>query len=231
MKVSKFIAGAALIAISSAASAEGFRGNVGAVSEYLFRGVEGSQGAAVQGELYYSWDSGLYAGGWITNAREASNKVDAYVGYETRIGDFAVGGGVVYRYYSEDAEHGTLNPAGGEIDFPEVFVTAAIGPASLTAYFADDYFGTDGEALYVTGDVSMALADTVTLIGQAGFNSGDGVENLRGEEYTDYSVSIEKKLEREMTVMFQVVDTDREFASGLDDDPKFVVGLRKDFAL
>ena len=231
MKTFAMIAGAALLTASGAAMADGFRGNVGAVSEYLFRGVEGSQGAAVQGELYYSWDSGFYAGAWITNARAASNKTDVYAGYEGRFGAFAFGGGAVYRYYSEDIEHGTLNPLGGGIDYPELFVTGAFGPASLTAYFTNDYFGTDEDGTYITGDISLPLGDTVTVVGQAGFNSGEGVEVMRGEEYTDYSVSIEKKLEREMTVSFQVVDTDREFASGLADDPKFVVGFRKDFAL
>lgn len=231
MNTYKIIAGAALFAVSGMAMADGFRGNVGAVSEYMFRGVEGSQGAAVQGELYYSWDAGFYAGAWMTNARSSSNKVDAYLGYEGKLGDLAVGGGAVYRYYSEDEEHGTLNPSGGGFDYPELFLTAAFGPASLTVYYTDDYFNTDRDGTYITGDVSLPLSDTVNLIGQAGFNSGEGVEYMRGEEYTDYSIALEKKLEREMTVSFQVVDTDREFISGLDDDPKFVVGLRKDFAL
>lgn len=231
MKTFKIIAGVALLAASGAAMADGFRGNVGAVSEYMFRGVEGSQGAAVQGEAYYSWDQGFYAGAWLTNARAASNKVDIYAGYEGRFGELAFGGGAVYRYYSEDVEHGTLNPLGEGIDFPELFLTGAFGPASLTVYYTTDYFGTSEDGTYFTGDVSLPLGDTLALIGQAGFNSGEGVKIMRGEEYTDYSVSIEKKLEREMTVSFQVADTDREFSSGLSDDPKFVVGLRKDFTL
>jgi uncharacterized protein (TIGR02001 family) len=231
MKISRIVAGAALLAACGTAMADGFRGNVGAVSEYMFRGIEGSQGAAIQGELYHSWDNGFYVGGWITNARSASNKVDAYAGYETRIGPFAVGGGGVYRLYTEDEEHGTFNPAGGGIDFPELFVTGAFGPASLTVYYTNDYFGTDRDAIYITGDVLVALTDTINLIGQAGFNSGDGVEFMRGEEYMDYGVSMEKKLERDLTVSFQLLDTDREFASGVSDDPKFVVGLRKDFVL
>lgn len=231
MKALKTVAGISLLAVSSVAMADGFRGNIGAVSEYMFRGIEGSQGAAVQGEIYHSWDSGLYAGGWLTNARSASNKVDAYVGYETRVGELALGGGAVYRYYSEDIEHGTLNPSGEGIDFPEAFVTAAYGPASVTVYYTDDYFGVGEDGLYITGDFALALADTIALVGQAGFNSGEGVELMRGEEYTDYSISLEKKLENEMTVNVQLVDTDREFGAGLDDDPKFVIGFRKDFAL
>lgn len=231
MKTFKIIAGTALLAVSSAAMADGFRGNIGAVSEYMFRGIEGSQGAAVQGELYYSLDSGFYAGGWITNARASSNKVDAYVGYEGKFGELAFGGGAVYRYYSEDTEHGTLNPNGNGIDYPELFLTGAFGPASLTAYFTNDYFGTDKDGTYFTGDISLALGDTVTLIGQAGFNSGEGVKFFRGEEYTDYSITLEKKLEQEMTASFQIVDTDREFVTGFSDDPKFLVGFRKDFAL
>lgn len=231
MKISKFVAGAALLAACGSAAADGFRGNVGAVSEYLFRGVESSQGAAVQGEVYYAWDLGFYAGVWMTNARSASNKADLYAGYEGKFGDFTLGAGGVYRYYSEDQEHGTLNPLGKQTDFPELFLTGSVGPASLTVYYSNDYFHTSEAATYITGDVSLPLNDTLSVIGQAGFNSGDGVKIMRGEEYTDYSLTLEKKLEKDITVNFQIADTDRQFASGLNDDPKFVVGFRKDFAL
>lgn len=231
MNCIKSVIAAGLCAVSGVAAADGFRGNVGAVSEYLFRGVEGSQGAAIQGELYYAWDRGFYAGAWVTNARSASNKVDAYAGYEGRFGEFTLGAGGVFRYYSEDLEHGTVNPLGGEIDFPELFVTGALGPASLTVYFTNDYFGTDLDAAYLTGDVTLPYSETVSFVIQAGFNSGDGVKLMRGEEFTDYSLSLEKKLGADMSVSFQLVDTDRKFPSGLTDDPKYVVGFRRDFTL
>lgn len=218
-----------LLMFSGPAMADGFQANVGAVSEYLFRGIEESQGAAIQGEAYYVWDEGFYAGAWLTNARSSSNKVDIYAGYETQVGQFSLGGGLVYRYYSEDQEHSTLNPQGGEIDFPELFVTAGVGPLGLTIYHTNDYFGTGSDGTYLNGEMTLPLMETVTLVAQCGLNFGAGVELMRGEEYMDYSLTLEKQLEDELTVMAQVVDTDRDV--GTKDDPKFVVGIRKDFSL
>lgn len=228
----KCVAGAALLLLSGAACADGFKGSAGAVSEYLFRGIEGSEGAAVQGEVYYSWDQGFYAGAWMTNAKKASSKADIYAGYETKIGEFSVGGGAVYRLYTEDKEHGTLTPQGRQIDYGELFVTGGVGPAALTVYYTDDYFGTGKDGTYVTGDVTLHYNETVSFILQAGFNGGAGVELMRGEQYTDYSATLEKKLENDFSAMFQIADTDRSFTVGTNkvkDDPKFVVGFKKEF--
>lgn len=231
MKLKQIVACSALMAVSGAALADGFRGSVGAMSEYLFRGIEGSAGAAVQGELYYAWDGGYYAGAWMTNARAASNKTDIYAGYEGKFGELALGGGAVYRLYSEDREHGTLNPKGEELDYAELFATAGLGPLTFTAYVTHDYFGTSENGVYLTGDATLVYNDTVSFIFQAGFNAGEGVKIMRGEEFTDYSATLEKRLEGDLTATFQIADTDREFTSTIKDDPKFLIGLRKDFAL
>ena len=61
-----FIAAASLAA-PAAATASTATGNVGAFSEYLYRGVEQSNGAAIQGGIDYVHDSGLYIGTWASN--------------------------------------------------------------------------------------------------------------------------------------------------------------------
>lgn len=221
----------AALLFTGAVQADAFHGNVGAVSEHVFRGLAESQGAAVQGEIYYTWDSGYYAGAWVTNVLAGGNKVDSYVGYESKYGEFlTLGGGAVYRLYSEDEETGQ-----GSIDYPEIFGTAGLGPLSLSIYLSDDYYGSDEDSLYITADVTLPYSETLSFVAQAGLSSGDGVKALIGEEYTDYSLSIEKKLEGNLTVSFQLSDTDIEPDNGgsaaAEDDPKVVVGFRKDFDL
>ena len=222
----------AALLCAGAAQADSFHGNVGAVSEHLFRGLAESQGAAVQGEVYYTWDSGYYAGAWMTNVLGGGNKVDSYAGYEGKVGEFlTVGGGAVFRMYSEDRETGFAQ----DLDYPELFVSAGLGPLSLSLYGADDYYGTGEGSLYITADATLPYSETLSFTFQAGLSSGDGVKALAGEEYTDYSFSVEKKLEGDMTVSFQLSDTDIEPDNGgnalAKDDPKFVVGFRKDFDL
>lgn len=69
--VSAVSAGALLIALSAPVAAEGpysISANIGAVSNYMWRGVTQTQdGAAVQGGLDFSHESGFYAGTWASN--------------------------------------------------------------------------------------------------------------------------------------------------------------------
>ena len=51
----------------SPAAFAGATANLGAVSEYMFRGVEQSAGVAAQGGLDFSTDLGFYAGTWVSN--------------------------------------------------------------------------------------------------------------------------------------------------------------------
>src|SRR3546814_8162459 len=74
------VIGAAAFSGSALAAATG---NVGGFSEYMFRGVEQSNGAAVQGGLDYAHSSGLYVGTWISNTDFAGYK--SQVTYETDV--------------------------------------------------------------------------------------------------------------------------------------------------
>ncbi|MGS0730349.1 TorF family putative porin, partial [Shewanella sp. 0m-11] len=65
--------------------------NIGATSNYLWRGVTQTDDAvAVQGGIDYSHDSGFYAGTWASNVDfgdETSYEVDFYAGFAGTIGD------------------------------------------------------------------------------------------------------------------------------------------------
>ncbi len=71
-----------------------FSWNAGVVSDYVFRGVsQSNRDVAFQGGLDYAFgDSGFYAGAWGSNVDfqafdGPSIELDAYVGYNTDLGD------------------------------------------------------------------------------------------------------------------------------------------------
>src|SRR3546814_14135144 len=96
------VIGAAAFSGSALAAATG---NVGGFSEYMFRGVEQSNGAAVQGGLDYAHSSGLYVGTWISNTdfagyqSQVTYETDVYGRYTFNSAPVAFDVGAVF-YYS-----------------------------------------------------------------------------------------------------------------------------------
>src|SRR5689334_9030708 len=109
----------------------GVTGNAGAVSEYLFRGIEQSGGAAVQGGIDWSGASGVYAGTWASNtggpAAAGGTEFDLYGGWTGKAGPIGLDLGAIYYLYNEDEED--LDPAllAGEeaFDYWEVYAKAS----------------------------------------------------------------------------------------------------------
>lgn len=250
------VMGAATVA--SPAALAGATGNVGAFSEYLFRGIETSGGAAVQGGLDYAHDSGLYVGTWASNtggpAAAGGTELDLYGGFAFKAGPVGFDLGAIYYLYPEDEED--LDPAafGGETDFDywEVYAKMSVSYFAVQVYYADEYLGdankefaesigNDTEGLYVNVLANLPLSETLTLGLQAGFTSGDGAEaawSADGEDgYEDYSISLTKALDQGFSMGFGVYATSFEQGDGLgtvafdDDGPKVVVSLKKVFEL
>lgn len=248
MKFQKTVTGALAMLATSAASAGTLTGNVGVVSDYMFRGVDQStNGAAVQGGVDYGFDMGLYTGVWVTNASAANgNEADVYAGYGFKLGEFALDAGAIYYAYTEDTEGLT----GFNADYYEVYVGGGFGPAALKVFYAPEFGGDNGggvtgdadsnELLYVTASATLNLTDTLSFTPQVGFTSGDGAKDAFGDEYTDYSLTATKKLKDDMSVSLAVVGTDRDTV-GFDtttgapvdnkDSPKFVIGFKKNFKI
>ena len=96
------------VVVSAAAETTG---NAGVVSEYMFRGIETSNGAAVQGGIDWAHDSGLTVGAWASNAITAGDssgtELDVYAGFNGTVGDFGYEAGAIYYYFSEFDEGST----------------------------------------------------------------------------------------------------------------------------
>lgn len=229
----------------------GVTGNVGAVSEYLFRGVELSGGAAVQGGIDWSGGPGIYAGTWASNtggpAASGGTELDFYGGWAGKAGPVTLDFGAIYYMFSEDEED-----LGLKFDYPEVYAKVGVSYFQVQMYYTTSYLGDANEAtadtlgkdtdfLYVNLLANFPLSETLTLGLQAGNSSGDGAEVAwdaqASDGYTDYSISLSKALDNGLAFTFGLYNTTLEVGDGfgtvpLDDDGiKAVVGLKKTFDL
>jgi uncharacterized protein (TIGR02001 family) len=232
-------------ALASPAAMAGVTGNVGAVSNYLFRGVEQSltSDAAVQGGLDWTHESGFYAGTWISNTEFAgyngalvSYETDFYGGYTFKVGGIGLDAGLLYYYYRDDSTLNTL----------EAYLGATIGKFSGKVYYTPEYFGVtdasgdDVGGLYVTLSAALPLSETLTFTPQVGMSSGDGPEAFFGAdpdtgapdgEYVDYSLTLTKALDNGISASFAVIGTTLDTTFYPEDKQKIVLGLKKSFDL
>ena len=176
MEFKRSVVGAVLIgaAAFSGSAFAGVTGNVGAVSEYMFRGLQqNTNDASIQGGFDYSSDSGFYLGTWASNVDwgAGGTELDLYGGWT---GDVASGvtvdvGLLKYVYPTNDV---------GPADYWEPYASVAtqIGPVHAkvgVAYAWDqDSLGND-DNLYIYSNIDVGVPNTpVTLSGHLGYTDG-----------------------------------------------------------
>lgn len=210
-------------------------GNVGVFSEYMFRGVAQTTGAAIQGGLDYSHSSGFYAGLWGSNVNivagggtEASNELDVYGGFIIKAGDLAIDIGGIGYVYSEDKEDNTKK----DLDFAEGYLGLAFGPVAVKGYYSPDYAGLGKESIYGTATITLALNDSVSVFAQAGSLDVEDTDS-----YVDFSGGVSKSLADGLSFTLAAHSTDNRtaftntnpVAAPTSDDPKLVISAKKVF--
>lgn len=219
--------------LASPSAFAGFTGNVGAFSEYLFRGISQGGGAAVQGGLDYGHDSGLYVGTWASTigfgGATGGTEVDVYGGYAGKIGDLGFDLGAIYYWYSEEDE------VDAELNTFEFYGGLSFGPVGVKYYYSDEanFFIGDGDAEdagYLLGTLALPVTDSINFTASVGFYEGDEIERVLIEEdsYVDYSIGLAKSLDGGMTFTLQFIDTDID-VDAFEDEPQIVVGFKKSF--
>lgn len=118
--LSMAVAGAASMAVAPATTQAGVSANIGAVSNYVFRGIEQTESASASAGLDYEADSGLYVGTWIADV-ETGLEYDIYGGWAGSIGDVSVGLGATTFRYTDTA-----------FDYPYNEVNASLGYGMFT---------------------------------------------------------------------------------------------------
>jgi len=171
--------------IPTANAVEGLSGNVGVTSNYLWRGLEQTNGkAAVSGGLDFSSASGFYAGTWVSNADWSEGmtyELDLYGGFSGEMGNVGYDFGVISYMYPDSMD---------DVDFTEVNMNISFGVFSLGYAVLANAEGYDfGDDSYISADLSFDLASDINLA----FHLGKGTDDFyAGEEFTDYNVSLSK---------------------------------------
>ncbi|MFZ5660906.1 MAG: TorF family putative porin [Pseudomonadota bacterium] len=195
--------GAVLLGCALPASAE-ISGNVGVVSDYIFRGISQNVGraVAVQGGLSYSHASGLSLSYWGSSVDYGDLPVggggglenDLILGYGGKVGDFGYGLGVIGYLYtgSRSIDDNNTVELNGKLSY---------GPAVLNVYYAlQDAAWTSAGDVYVNLAGSFPLSQDFTLGANAGmyfFNKDDTrfiSGRTKSSSFTDATVSLSHPL-------------------------------------
>ena len=202
MKMKKFILPIILSFLMSGVATADVEWNAAITSEYIWRGMSQGKGAAVQGGLDVSSESGFWAGAWVSNVDFDDNttyELDVYAGYS--FGPVSVG--YIYYAFPDNTDEG--------YDSSEVNITADIGAFTLGAnILADaDWDMEFGDEVYYSIDTALGLSDKVDLNFHLGFYD----YNIDDDE-TDYGLSIDFQ----SGFSFGIIDSSRD-----DSNPFFII--------
>jgi len=197
MKLNKIAiaVGAAAMGLSGIASAE-LSANIGATSNYLWRGVtQTDNGAAISGGIDYTNASGFYAGVWASNVdfvdepefndptdptddeyeNNGQAELDLYLGFAGEAGSVGYDIGLIYYAYPLAEDFGGDED---ELDFTEIYGSLSFGPVSGGVHYTvDTEAGGDDSNWYYYLGASFDVAPTWSVGGTVGsYDFDDGFD-------------------------------------------------------
>ncbi|MEN8178524.1 MAG: TorF family putative porin [Pseudomonadota bacterium] len=216
MKINKIAlaCGVAMLGVSVHSMAE-VSMNIGATSNYIWRGVTQTEdAAAISGGVDWASDIGLYAGAWASNVQFAPDttpyELDLYGGYSAEVGDFGYDAGLIYYTYDGDADANFLELA---LSGSWKFLNAGFN-YTLSA----DNDDAEGDLYYFAG-LSFDLPQDFAIGGTIGSYDYDA-----GGDYTHFQIDLTKSAGDFGDVSLSLTDTDLD-----NDDPIFFVSWGKSF--
>ena len=202
-------AAAAALAFAGAAQAQDeafdLSFNVGAATEYVFRGFsQTDEDPQVFGGIDATIGSIGYAGVWVSNVDFLDStdlEFDLYAGIKPTLGAVTLDLGVIYYGYTDQ-------PSGADYDYWEGKVAASFpaGPATLgvAAYYSPDFFGAVDEALYLEANGTFTIPETRFSISGA-----LGRQELEGPgDYTVWNLGVGFALTDHVGLDVRYWDTD-----------------------
>jgi uncharacterized protein (TIGR02001 family) len=147
MQLRKIGVAMGLLMMAGAAQAE-VSANIGATSNYLWRGVtQTNNGAAIQGGIDYSHESGFYLGTWASNvdfgdstSNDTGTEVDLYGGFAGEVSGLIYDLGYIKYLY----------PQHKGADFGEVY-----GSLGYSYFTVGVNYQTDGGSAFVDKDGNL----------------------------------------------------------------------------
>jgi uncharacterized protein (TIGR02001 family) len=225
--------------LASPAAMAGTTANFGVASEYMFRGIPQTNGAAVQGGLDFASDIGLYVGAWASNVNfgggENGNEFDVYGGFTKSFGGFGLDVGAIGYLYTETEEAGGTNAS--NLDYVEAYVGGSLGPISAKVYYSPDYNNASASSIYGTATATFPITDKLSVFAQAGSLDWDTIDS-----YVDMSAGVTAAKDGLSVTLGAYGTTGRGAATavgnnitggllGDSDDVKVVVSAKKTFEL
>ena len=189
-----------------ASASESISLNAGVTNNYLWRGLEQTNGkAAVSAGIDYAADSGFYLGTWASNATWSDGmtyELDVYGGYAGEAKHFSYDIGYIYYAYPDAVD---------DVDFSEVYGSITFGAFTIAYATLASAEGADfGDDSYLSADAEIALSNDYALT----LHIGTGTDEFyAGEKFVDYSATLSKG-----SFSFGLSNTDLD-----DDDLKVVV--------
>jgi len=223
MNLKSKIALAALALTAGSAAFAQVSYNVGAVSEYRYRGLAQSALApAVQGGVDYAHSSGFYVGAWgsqirwIAEAGTAAGvetkgdvELDFYAGYKGAINkDLSYDVGYLrYEYIGNTYKDiaGTVSP-----NTDEAYGALTYGAFTFKVSYAfSDLFGyaKSSGSTYYDLSATFDLGNGLSVVPHVGSQQIEGSANKQ-YSYTDYSVTLAKDLGKGLSASVAVIGTD-----------------------
>ena len=223
MKLKKTALALSVLVAAGSAAAE-FSANIGATSNYVWRGVtQTGEDAAISGGLDYAHDSGFYAGTWASNVA-GGEEVDLYAGFSGEASSLGYDVGVIYYAY----------PSFNDADFTEIYGSLTFGPVTGGInYTVDGQAESAGQDQFIGGDIyyylsgSFEVMPTWSLGGTVGYYDFDE-DGMGGNDisYAHIQGDITKSAGDFGDFTFSLSKADKE--SG-DDDLKVFVSWAKTF--
>ena len=203
MTLSMFISGVAVAEVA---------GNIGATSNYIWRGLpQSGDEAAISGGLDYASDMGIYVGTWTSSIGGGGQyEIDYYGGYSGETNDIGYDVGAILYSYPIDSSV--------EADFTEVYLGGSYSYFSAKfSTVVDTESGTNDTGDYIEVAMDYPLPQDYSLGVHFGSASGD----FYPDDYTDWMLSVSKD---EFSFAFTGTDL-----SGNAGDPRAVVSWSKSY--
>ena len=198
--------------------------NLGANTDYVFRGVSQTDNdPSVFGGADVSYGM-FYAGTWLSNVDFGSGtdmEFDLYAGIKPTAGPISFDIGILYYGY-------TGQPAGSHEDYFEGKVAASVpaGPATLGVafFYSPEFFGKTGDATYYEVNGALPLGDSkFTVSGALGYQQVKGPA-----DYTSWNLGVGYSLNDHVGLDVRYFDTD-EHKLGSIYDSRVVAGIKLTF--
>lgn len=208
--------------------------NIGAVSNYIWRGVSQTDDqAAIQGGLDVAHESGFYAGTWASNVDfgpdEANYELDLYAGYDFALpnDDFSLGLNTIYYAYPDGES---------DIDFWEIGISGGYKWVTLGIQYTawgdsdnEDTLFDEGDLYYSIGvDVPLPEGFGIGVFGGYYDFSNDLVADVNAD-YGHWGATVSKDAGEFGSFNFTYEQTDGGDDDVWDDDAKVWVGWSKTF--